>query len=74
MKITDMRAAYLNVPLKALSPPAIGGETSAHHTLVVVDTDEGIRGIGTIDVATGPGLGIEIDADRLAFGLAEATA
>jgi L-alanine-DL-glutamate epimerase-like enolase superfamily enzyme len=46
MKITDVRTAYLNVPLKALSPPAIGGETSAHHTLVVVDTDEGIRGIG----------------------------
>ncbi len=46
MRITDVRVAYLNVPLKAMSPSAVGGETSAHHTLVVVDTDEGLRGIG----------------------------
>lgn len=46
MKITDVRTAYLNVPMKPMSPPAIGVETSSHHTLVVIDTDEGIRGIG----------------------------
>jgi D-arabinonate dehydratase len=46
MRITDVRVAYLNVPMKAMSPLAVGGETSAHHTLVVVDTDEGLRGIG----------------------------
>lgn len=46
MRISDVRIAYLNVPMKPMSPPAVGGETSAHHTLVVVDTDEGLRGIG----------------------------
>jgi hypothetical protein len=29
---------------------------------------------GAIDVPKGPGLGIEIDSERLAYGLAEATA
>jgi L-alanine-DL-glutamate epimerase-like enolase superfamily enzyme len=27
-------------------PAPVGGETSAHHVLVVVDTDEGLRGLG----------------------------
>lgn len=46
MRISDVRAAYLNMPMKPMSPVAVGGETSAHHTLVVVDTDEGVQGIG----------------------------
>ena len=46
MRITDVRVAYLNVPLAPMSPMPVGGETSAHHNLVVVDTDEGLRGIG----------------------------
>ena len=39
MKITEVPAPYL---LMVLSPPACGGAS----TLVIVDTDEGIRGIG----------------------------
>ena len=46
MKITEPRAPCLNVSLKVLSPSARGGDTSAYHTLVVVDIDEGIRRIG----------------------------
>jgi L-alanine-DL-glutamate epimerase-like enolase superfamily enzyme len=46
MLITNVRAAYLNVPMKASAHAPVGGETSAHHTLIVIDTDGGLQGIG----------------------------
>ena len=46
MRIIDIRAASLNVPMKPLPHTPVDGETSSHHTLIVIDTDEGLQGIG----------------------------
>jgi len=46
MKITRVEPILLDLPMAPLDPPAVGGETSARHTLVRVETDEGITGIG----------------------------
>jgi L-alanine-DL-glutamate epimerase-like enolase superfamily enzyme len=46
MKITDIQAFPLFIPMKEEPPLAPMGETSAHHTLIKVFTDEGVVGFG----------------------------
>jgi L-alanine-DL-glutamate epimerase-like enolase superfamily enzyme len=46
MKITDVEAFPLLIPMEEEPPLAPMGETSAHHTLIKVFTDEGIIGLG----------------------------
>lgn len=47
MRITDVVALPVRIPPAPADPaPEGGGETSASHTIVFVETDEGITGIG----------------------------
>ncbi|MFC1532876.1 mandelate racemase/muconate lactonizing enzyme family protein [Thermodesulfobacteriota bacterium] len=46
MKITDVQAFPLLIPMEEEQPLAPMGETSAHHTLIKVFTDEDIIGLG----------------------------
>lgn len=46
MKITDVKAIPLYIPLKETPPLSTSGKASAYHVLVKVFTDEGITGYG----------------------------
>jgi len=46
VKITDVQAIPLFIPLKETPPMSISGKASAYHVLVKVFTDEGITGYG----------------------------
>ncbi len=46
MKITDIKAIPLFIPLKETPPLSASGNASAYHVLVEVFTDEGITGYG----------------------------
>jgi L-alanine-DL-glutamate epimerase-like enolase superfamily enzyme len=46
MKITDIQTIPLFIPMQEEPPLAPLGETSAHHTLIQVFTDEGFVGLG----------------------------
>ena len=46
MKITDIKAIPLFIPLKETSPVSVSGKASNYHVLIKVFTDEGIIGYG----------------------------
>ena len=46
MKITEIQTIPLFIPMQEEPPLAPSGETSAHHTLIQVSTDEGLVGLG----------------------------
>lgn len=48
MKIRQVEVVPIRVPLTASKPEPVGAETSSHHTLVRVHTDEGVTGIGEV--------------------------
>ncbi|MBT4587902.1 MAG: mandelate racemase/muconate lactonizing enzyme family protein [Rhodospirillaceae bacterium] len=46
MKIVDIEVTPIFIPIAEANPPLPEAETSAHHTLIKIRTDEGIDGIG----------------------------
>ncbi|MCB1364485.1 MAG: mandelate racemase/muconate lactonizing enzyme family protein [Rhodobacteraceae bacterium] len=46
MKITEIEAIPLFIPLAPMNPPAPLADSSAHHTVIRIRTDEGIEGVG----------------------------
>lgn len=48
MKITDIKAIPLFIPLKETPPVSVNGKQSASHLLVKVFTDEGVTGYGEV--------------------------
>ena len=48
MKITDIQTIPLFIPMKEKPPLAPLAETSAHHTVIKVSTDEGLVGLGEV--------------------------
>ena len=53
MKITDIQAIPLSIPLEETAPASVEGAWTDNHELVKVFTDEGITGSGEA-LATAP--------------------
>lgn len=50
MRITDVRAIPISVPLRFDFTSALGMLTVSEYAIVIVETDEGVRGLGEISV------------------------
>jgi L-alanine-DL-glutamate epimerase-like enolase superfamily enzyme len=48
MKITDVKAVPLSIPLKETPPRCLNAEPYSNHVLVKVLTDEGVAGYGEV--------------------------
>ena len=68
MKIADLRATTVTVPIEAPLRHANGCRWGRFvRTLVEVETDEGLKyEDGHIAVPTSPGLGVKLDRDKVA--------